>query len=407
MKLLEGTVDKLVVPAGKRDVQVFDDALPGFGIRKFASGKAFYFCKYNIGPQQRKMSLGPVVPGTLAAKRKIASEILSRARIGQDLAADKRSVRAAAALKERTLVSLLDAYLDDCAERLRSSTYSQTERCLRRHLIKLHSRPVNEINRAEIVQALDELVRVNGPSAADRAKMALSGFFSWAIDRGHLDANPVQNIAARAESHGRSRVLSVSELVEIWRACREDDHGRIVRLLILLGQRKTEIGSLEHSEVDRARQQIELPGERTKNHRPHIVPLSDEALSILDAVPQSVNRTHVFGIGQGGFSGWSKAKDELDERIASARREARLNDDMAPWVLHDVRRSVVTHLHEMSFAQPHVVEAIVNHVSGHKAGVAGVYNKALYLAERREALNQWAAHLALRANSTGAPHAAE
>ncbi len=389
MKLLEGTVERLVVPRGKRDIQIFDDALPGFGIRKFSSGKAFYFCKYNIGRKQRKMSLGPVVPGTLAAKRKLASEILSRARIGQDLAADKRAVRAAADRKELTLASLVEDYLEDCAGRLRASSHSQTARYLQRSWASLQAMPIGEISRANVVAALDEIAASRGNVAADRAKMALSGFFAWAIDRTHIETNPVQNISARSQSEGRSRVLAISELVEIWRACRDDDYGRIVRLLILLGQRKSEIGSLERSEIDRDKQQIDLPAERTKNHRPHIVPLPAQALAILDAVPPREKRTHIFGIGEGGFSGWSKAKGELDARIATARVGARVNESMSPWVLHDLRRSAVTHWHEMGFSQPHVVEAIVNHVSGHKAGVAGIYNKALYLPERREALQKW------------------
>ena len=148
-----------------------------------------------------------------------------------------------------------------------------------------------------------------------------------------------------------------------------------------------------------------MPGDRTKNHRSHIVPLPDQALAILDAVPFRVGRRHIFGIGEGGFSGWSKAKQELDARIASARRQARLNDDMGPWVLHDIRRSAVTHWHELGFAPPHVVEAIVNHVSGHKAGVAGIYNKALYLPERREALEKWAAFLGQEIDRGAGAHA--
>lgn len=393
------------MPEGKRDIQIFDDALPGFGIRKFASGKAFYFCKYNVGKQQRKMSLGAVVPGTLAAKRKLASEILSRARLGQDLAADKKAVRAAAARKELTFCRLVPDYLEDCAERLRSSTHSQTERYLLRYWLPLQAMPLDEITRANVVAALDEIAASSGNVAADRAKMALSGFFAWAIDRSHLEANPVHSISARSESKGRTRVLSVAELVEIWRACRADDYGRIVRLLILLGQRKTEIGDLERTEIDRGKLLIELPGERTKNHRPHVVPLSSRALALIDAVPLREGRTHIFGIGAGGFSGWSKAKSELDARIADNRRDARRNEDISPWVLHDIRRSAVTHWHEMGFAQPHVAEAIVNHVSGHKAGVAGVYNKATYLPERRGALQSWADFL--DAQLTAANDAAE
>jgi hypothetical protein len=111
-------------------------------------------------------------------------------------------------------------------------------------------------------------------------------------------------------------------------------------------------------------------------------------------VEQREGRELLFGRGEGGFSGWSKAKAELDERLAAARKAAGIKKRMAPWRLHDLRRSFVTHINERKFAPPHVVEALVNHVSGHLAGVAGVYNKALYLDERRHALWLWGRHVA-------------
>jgi integrase len=240
------------------------------------------------------------------------------------------------------------------------------------------------IRRADVVTVIDEIVSNQGKVAADQARVALSGFFAWAIDRGHVDFTPVQNIASRSESDGRSRVLTEAELVAVWRACSDDDYGKIIRLLILTGQRKSEIGSLEWPEIDTKKAQIELPAERTKNGRPHIVPLSDPAIDILASVHPVAGRQKIFGAREGGYSGWSKSKAQLDVRLSAS---------MAAWVLHDIRRSVVTHLHELGIAPPHVIEAIVNHVSGHRAGVVGVYNKAAYLGERQLALRRWAEHV--------------
>lgn len=391
VKLVEGLAGKLRVPAGKRDIQVFDDALPGFGIRKFESGKAFYFVKFTVGGQQRKLSLGAVVPGVLGEKRKAASEILTRARVGQDVVAEKRSAKTKRTI---TLGELVPKYLRDCETRLRDATYIGTTRYLDRYWKPLHDRPVETIHRRDIVAVIDDLAVNHGKVAADRARAALSGFFAWAIDRTYLDLNPVQNIQRRAAGGSRTRTLSEAELVEVWKACADDDYGQIVRLLILTGQRKTEIGDLTWQEIDLEKRQLDLPPERTKNGRPHLVPLSDEAIELLKETPRFETRSFAFGQGTRGFQGWSKAKVEIDARITKATKNASPEAKAMPgWTLHDIRRSVVTHLHECGFAQPHIVEAIVNHVSGHRGGVAGVYNKALYLAERRRALDLWGQHI--------------
>ena len=182
--------------------------------------------------------------------------------------------------------------------------------------------------------------------------------------------------------------------MNVWKACGDDDHGHIVKLLILTGQRRSEIGDLAWSEIDFAKRQIELPEHRTKNGRPHIVPLSDEALAILKRLPRQKGRDLIFGVGAGGFSGWSKAKADLDGRIRKARREAGPKaKSMVAWTLHDLRRSFVTHVSEHGFAAPHAVEAIVNHINGAKAGIAGVYNRASYLNEKRQALELWGEHI--------------
>ena len=292
-----------------------------------------------------------------------------------------------------TLGKLIPVYLRDREPDFRSATYIEVSRYLERYWQPLHEVTIEAVQRRDIVRVLDMIADEHGKVSADRARTALSAFFAWAIDRAYLDLNPVQNIARRAQGAARTRTLSESELVEVWKACIDDDHGRIVRLLILTGQRKSEMGDLVASEVIIDKRQIELPESRTKNGRAHIVSLSDEAMSILSAIPQQENRDQLFGQGSRGYQGWSKAKAALDERIANARVAAGLKP-MPPWTVHDIRRSVVTHLHERGFAQPHVVEALVNHVSGHTAGVAGVYNKAQYLPERRRAIDLWGQHIA-------------
>src|SRR5262249_37450212 len=145
---------------------------------------------------------------------------------------------------------------------------------------------------------------------ADRARTALSALYSWAIEGGRASVNPTMHVASRAKNGSRKRTLSEAELAEVWSTCLDDDHGRIVRLLILTGQRRGEIGGLEWSEVNREERMLELPALRCKNNRDHIVPLTDEAFAVLPA--EQEERKYVFGRGAGPFSGWSKAKAELD-----------------------------------------------------------------------------------------------
>jgi integrase len=173
----------------------------------------------------------------------------------------------------------------------------------------------------------------------------------------------------------RDRVLTDKELATVWNGVLENDYGRIVRLLVLTGCRRDEIGSLRWSEVNEEARLIVLPGERTKNGRTHDVPLSKVAMEIIESIPRRVNRDFVFGEGKGGFSGWSKAKATLDAQLG-----------LEPWRLHDLRRTASTRMADAG-VQPHIIEAVINHVSGHKAGVAGVYNRSTYENEKRSALN--------------------
>jgi integrase len=204
---------------------------------------------------------------------------------------------------------------------------------------------------------------------------------------GLIELNPAIG-TNRADERSRERVLSDAELAVVWRACREDSYGRIVKLLMLLGQRREEIGAMADQEIrlERDGGHWSIPGERTKNSRPHEVPLPSSAAAILREAPRVKGRKSLFGEGVGPFSGWSKARRALDARIAATGTE------LAPWRLHDLRRTVATRMAELGI-QPHVIEAVLNHVSGSKAGVAGIYNRAAYGPEKRHALNLWAAHL--------------
>jgi integrase len=154
------------------------------------------------------------------------------------------------------------------------------------------------------------------------------------------------------------------------------------------------------SEVDLDGSIWRIPAERTKNGRPHDLPLSQPAIAILRDRARHRRRDLVFGTGDGPFQGWSNAKRALDTRVLARLRKKDKKAQLAAWRLHDIRRTVATRLADIGVL-PHVVEAILNHVSGHKAGVAGIYNRATYAAEKRMALDLWAKHVAEAA--TGQP----
>jgi integrase len=157
--------------------------------------------------------------------------------------------------------------------------------------------------------------------------------------------------------------LSEAELEAIWKACGDDDFGRSIKLLILTGQREAEISQLLWDDVHD--DEIILTPDRVKNKRAHVIPLSSPAREIIG--PRSILRSHVFGRSDTGFKGHGNAKARFDKQL-----------DIPAWRIHDIRRSVATHMAEQLGIQPHVIEAVLNHVSGYKAGVAGIYNRASY-----------------------------
>jgi integrase len=198
------------------------------------------------------------------------------------------------------------------------------------------------------------------------------------------DSNPAAFTNKRAEV-SRERVLSDGEIRAIWNALPTDGYGDIVKLLLLTGQRRSEIADLAWNEIDFERDLIVLSAGRTKNGREHAVPMCGPVRAILEARPHIHGRELVFGV-RGDVNGFafSRPKRRLDEALAGT---------VAPWVLHDLRRTVATGMADRLGIQPHIIEAILNHVGGRKGGVAGIYNRAQYLSEKKQALERWADYL--------------
>jgi integrase len=404
MKLTRANVSQLKLPPEKSEIILFDADLPGFGIRLRSGGKRTWIVQYRVGAKQRRVTLGTVnVPtgtGTLGPDeaRKAAGERLAQVTLGGDPQKAKHQTRRDAQL---TFYSLIARYLAHKRGNLRPRTYEGVERYLKHHWMPLHGLPVTEIRRRDVAAGLGNIAAKNGPVAAARARVWLSNFFAWAVGEGLVEASPVIGTNKPAEPEARDRVLSDDEIADVWSACRDDDYGRIVKLALLTAARRDEVGGMAWPELNLERTTWSIPGERTKNGRPHMLPLSPLVLGIIKGVQQRAGRDRLFGEGEGTFSGWSRAKKALDERIATTRK-GRKAAPIARWRLHDLRRTCATVMADKLGVLPHVIEAVLNHVSGHKAGVAGVYNRALYEREMRTALTLWADYV--RAIVDGSAH---
>jgi integrase len=386
-KLTKEFVAGLCLDPGKTDQIWFDDKLAGFGVRLRAGGKRAWIVQYRIGALQKRLTLGSVAVLDADKARAEAKARLAAVTLGGDPQAKKAEEKARA---KHTLAAVADLYLAAQQARLKPKTFSESKRYLRTLWKPLHDVPLHKITRLDVATRVAELTVKSGPSAAGHARLVLSALYAWAIGEGLADENPVIGSNAPA-TKPRDRVLSDAELGEIWRALPDDDHGRIVKLLMLTGQRRGEIGGLRWSELDLDEAVWRLPAERVKNGVPHEVPLAPLALAIIKAVPRVAERDRLFGRGPNGFSGWGKPKDALDARIGEARKKAGAKP-MPPWVVHDLRRAFATGAGHLG-VQPHVIEAALNHVSGHKRGVAGTYNRSPYSREVRAAMLLWDDHM--------------
>ena len=379
-------LERLTLPAGRGEVFHFDARCPGLSVRIQRTGKPAFVAWYTTGGKRKRITLGAVAGINLDQARLRASEIVNAGRDGRDPSRERQLAQIAAA-NVLTVGGLIGAYLRDYAERHhRPHTLVDTRRYLERDWAPLHGLTASDVTRREVSARLLELARSTGVVAANRARGKLSAAFSWGMRAGLVDHNPTIGTVKEPEA-SRERVLSLEELAAIWQATAElGGHDAIVRLLMLTGQRKAEIGGLAWPELDRANALVTLSGQRTKNGRPHELPLSRQAVGILREFPELPRCAYIFGRhGQAPFSGWSRCKERLDARIAEQQ-----GAPLAPWTIHDIRRSFVTLAIEHGLIEPHIVEAILNHVSGHRNGVAGIYNRALYREPSRIGLQRWA-----------------
>jgi integrase len=375
-KLTQTFVDGAKVPAGKDEEIIADSLAPGLKLRVRKEGAKVFIFQRRFAGQHPKITIGDAASWPLEAARKKAREFA----VKMDGGIDPRAEKAARIETAKTIFEgVMRDYLEVRQRDMKPNSLIECKRHLEKHWAPLHKLPIAGIARATVAARLRELVKENGPVAANRARSSLSKMYAWLIGEGLCEANPVLGCNKAKENDERERTLSDAELVKVWKSAPDNDYGAIVKLCILTAARRSEIANMRWSEVDRKAKTLKLSGERTKNGREFIIPLSGLAMQIIDSIGKRDGRDLVFGAGDGGYSGWSHSKDALDHAVELKEG----------WTLHDLRRTCRTGLGRLGIA-PHICEAVLNHLP---AKLIRTYDKNKYEPEKRQALDRWSAHV--------------
>jgi integrase len=398
MKLTQKSAGVLKLAHGKDDHIEWDDDLAGFGIRLRRSGngrvRKSWVVQYRPkGKAKQRRSSYDFEKVACEQARTQAKQELAEVTIGRDPKGEREAERQKGT---RTLRVVANEYLQMKELQVqrgeyRASSYRVTKLYLTgKYFAPLHASAITDITVADVARRLNVINRESGTVTAGRARSALSSTFVWAARQGFMGPNPHNPVAVTEnpdDAPSRDLALSDVELAHVWRMAGNDDFGKVIRLLILTACRREEIGGLRWSEIDRDAGTITLPKERTKNKHEHVLPITPLTAEILDSIPPVVGRDQVFGArSPNGFNGWDAALKALRQRL-------KLKGKSAGWRPHDIRRSVATWMVEHGNIEPHHVEAVLNHFSGHRSGVAGVYNRAKYARQIRAALSLWDDHL--------------
>lgn len=402
-KITKSSVD--AIQPGGRDSFLWDDEVKGFGLKVTPAGVRTYVLQYRTGGRgspTKRYTIGK--HGTLTPKRARdeAERLATLVRQGKDPAADKREARYLAV--DLAFDAFAQRFLEQYVRTEWRASYGFAESILRLHVTPhLRAKPLHQITRADLFAVFDA-IPATSPALRRNVYAVVRRLFRWAIGRG-IERSPLDGFEAPSGPPSRDRVLTDAELRLMWLASSRLGYpfGDFYQLLAATGQRREEVAGLNWRELDRGASEWLLPSGRAKNGVASLIPLSVPAIAVLDRLAGSdkwPKRGLVFTTtGQTAVSGYSRAKRRLDAAmLALARKEAVAADEdpedveLVHWRVHDLRRTVATGLQRLG-VRFEVTEAVLNHVSGSKSGVAGVYQRHDWKDEKREALNRWAVHL--------------
>lgn len=385
-----------VTPDPHRDIYVWDPRLKGFGLRITPRGAQSFVFQYRVdgGPARRK-TIGPVgSPWTPATARKEAERLLVQVYQGIDPVEAKREAkRKKETLNFRTYSErFVELYLKPNWR----GTWGSAQSTINNVFIpRWGNRPVHEITRADIVKVLDEYS--DRPARRKEIHSLLRKLFNWATDRQDIEVSPLAGMKAPKAVPSRRRVLSDEEIVALWRATENSGWpwGPFVRMLILTMQRRQEVAEMDWSEIDLDARRWTLPADRAKNDQEHVIPLTSLALAELQLLGPKRKGLVFTTTGTTPVSGFFKGRAALHKDMIAYLKAKQIEDGGDPdqvevpnWRLHDIRRTGATHLQSLR-VPVEVTESVLNHISGTRAGVAGIYNRYKYDDEKRTALDAW------------------
>jgi integrase len=363
--------------------EIADEGCRGLYLVVQPTGRKSWAVRYRFQGKPRKLTLEGFP--SLAEARKAAADALHQLANGTDPAAAKliseaEAQRQSAGRAKDTFDVLVAQFIAQYArKKTRENTARQTEHILNKLVLsKWHRRTVHDIRRRDVIDLIEGLAE-DRPIMANRALATLSKFFNWLASRDVIAASPCAGVPRPSKERARDRVLTDEEVKSLWTACDAVGNpvGGFVKMMLLTGQRRSEVAGMRRSEI--VGDVWVLPPDRTKNGRKHEVPLSPQALAIIEALPPG---DCLFGAGERVFGGYSRAKNSIDQQV-----------QLSPWTFHDLRRTMASGMAALGIALP-VIERVLNHISGTFRGVLGVYQRHEYANEKRVALQRWADHVA-------------
>jgi hypothetical protein len=258
VRLTAQTIRSLLLPVGRAEAIIFDDDIPGFGIRLRKAGSRTLVFQYQLGNRQRRLTLGPANALDIGKARETAKDLYAAVRLGRDPAGEKAAAKVRAG---ETFEAAVRLFLARQKARLRARSYRDVERHLLLHARPLHGLQLAKIERRDIAVRIAAITERSSGTTGNRVRTSLSSFFAWAVSSGMIDANPVIGTQVNPECP-RDRVLAAEEMRLIWNKLGDDHFGAILKLLMLTGQREGEIAGLIWSEINLERGEISLPASR-------------------------------------------------------------------------------------------------------------------------------------------------